>query len=259
MRQPFLCEKQIGECDNISIMDITTFTSFICMKENKVLHGFHKLPALVRLLIAVALSMLVFLLTKDKSAPVRFMSVWVCFAIVNLLLFWITMFTAHPQEITHIAKKQDFSRSLIFLVISVASFISLIAIVLLFRILPNANEKGYYFHVALSIGSVGCAWFLIHTIFAFRYAHLFYTCETQEKAITKKHRGGLLFPNDKTPDYLDFAYFSFVIGMTFQVSDVQVTSSTIRRLALMHGLLSFLFNTVILALSINIIAGLVQK
>lgn len=232
---------------------------FCCMKENKIVHGLHKLPALVRFFIAVAVSVISFFLTKDKAFPVQFMSAWVCFALVNLILFWITMFTAHPQEITHIAKKQDFSLMLIFLLILVASFVSLFAIVMLLRMLPNAGEKGYYYHVALLVGSVACSWLLIHTIFAFRYAHLFYTCETEEKGIKKKHRGGLLFPNDKTPDYLDFAYFAFVIGMTFQVSDVQVSSSTIRRLALLHGLLSFMFNTVILALSINIIAGLVQK
>jgi len=67
---------------------------------------------------------------------------------------------------------------------------------------------------------------------------------------------GLEFPNQKAPDFLDFAYFSFVIGMTCQVSDVQVSSQGIRRLALVHGLLSFLFNTVILALSINLASSL---
>ncbi|MBV8900598.1 MAG: DUF1345 domain-containing protein, partial [Verrucomicrobia bacterium] len=67
---------------------------------------------------------------------------------------------------------------------------------------------------------------------------------------------GLEFPNTKRPDFLDFTYFSFVIGMTFQVSDVQITSPAIRRLALVHGLLSFMFNTVILALAINLASGL---
>ena len=233
-----------------------TFTN---MKENKILHAFHKLPAFARLLVATVLAAIAFFLIKDKSAPVQFMTVWICFSLINLFFYVLTTFSAHPEEISHIAKNQDTSLTLIFLVIVVASFISLFAIVLLLRILPNAGEPNYYYHVGLSIASVTCSWFLIHTIFAFRYAHLFYTCESEENSIKKKHRGGLLFPNDKTPDYLDFAYFSFVIGMTFQVSDVQVSSSTIRRLALLHSLLSFLFNTVILALSINIIAGLVQR
>lgn len=233
-----------------------TFTN---MKENKLLHAVHKLPAFARLLIAMALAAIAFFIVKDKSAPVQFMTVWICFALTNLVFYGITIFTAHPEEISHIAKNQDSSLTLIFLVIVLASFISLFAIVLLLQILPNVGEPNYYYHVALSVTSVAFSWFLIHTIFTFHYAHLFYTSESEENSVKKKHSGGLLFPNDKTPDYLDFAYFSFVIGMTFQVSDVPVSSSTIRRLALLHSLLSFLFNTVILALSINIIAGLVQK
>ena len=68
--------------------------------------------------------------------------------------------------------------------------------------------------------------------------------------------GGLEFPSEKRPDYLDFMYFSLVLGMTFQVSDVQITARKFRRLAAAHGLLSFLFNTIILALTVNIAAGL---
>jgi uncharacterized membrane protein len=68
--------------------------------------------------------------------------------------------------------------------------------------------------------------------------------------------GGLIFPGNESPDFMDFAYFSFVLGMTFQVSDVNITNSFIRRLALFHGLLSFVFNTAIIALTINIISGL---
>jgi uncharacterized membrane protein len=229
------------------------------MKESKFIHLFHSVSALPRFFISLAIALISFFLTAGKTLPVQFTSVWIGFSLSSLLLFGITMFTAHPQEITHIVRKQDFNRLLIFLIILVSSFVSLFAIVALMRHLPVAGEQGYYFHIALLCGSVICSWLLIHTVFCFRYAHLFYTCEKDEQSVKKKHRGGLLFPNDKTPDYLDFAYFSFVIGMTFQVSDVQVYSTTIRRLALLHGLLSFLFNTVILALSINIIAGLVQK
>jgi uncharacterized membrane protein len=92
-----------------------------------------------------------------------------------------------------------------------------------------------------------------------RYAH-FYYCDmdgNDEGKVLKP--GGLEFPGDDEPDYLDFAYFSFVIGMTFQVSDVQITSKRIRRLSLMHAILSFAFNTIIVALSINIISGLIGK
>jgi uncharacterized membrane protein len=98
------------------------------------------------------------------------------------------------------------------------------------------------------------SWLLIHTVFTLRYAHVFYRLE--QEADVEGSDGGLIFPGGDNPDYEDFAYFSFVIGMTCQVSDVNITSRFMRRLALLHGLLSFAFNTAILALSINIISGL---
>ena len=96
----------------------------------------------------------------------------------------------------------------------------------------------------------------MHALFTIRYAHLYYADDEQDKTT---HAEGLDFPDDKEPDFRDFAYFAFVIGCTFQVSDVEITSRQIRQLALFHGLISFVYNTVILALSVTIIAGLVQK
>jgi uncharacterized membrane protein len=96
------------------------------------------------------------------------------------------------------------------------------------------------------------SWLMTHTTFAFRYAHEYYQIDPGGAGIA----GGLEFPGEKRPDYLDFMYFSLVLGMTFQVSDVQITARKFRRLASVHGLLSFLFNTIILALTVNIAAGL---
>lgn len=230
------------------------------MKEKKLTHTIHQMPPSLRLLIALAFAGIAFLLTRGRaSSSIQFMAEWISFALVNLLLFWSTMATVQPDEIKRIAKKQDTSRTVLFLVVLSASFISLLIIVLLLKVLPGITESGYNVHIVLAAASVICSWVLIHTVLAIRYAHLFYTCKIKEDGIEKEHMGGLEFPNDKTPDYLDFAYFSFVIGMTFQVSDVRVSSSTIRRLALLHGVLSFGFNTVILALSINIISSFMQK
>ena len=97
-------------------------------------------------------------------------------------------------------------------------------------------------------------WLLIHTLFVLRYAHLYY----QHRDEDDKNGGGLAFPGTHDPKDLDFAYFSFVLGMTFQVSDVQVTSPHIRALALVHGLISFGYNTAILALVVNTVAGLLH-
>lgn len=96
------------------------------------------------------------------------------------------------------------------------------------------------------------SWLMTQTVFALRYAHEYYELVGDDGAIAR----GLEFPDEAVPDYWDFFYFSLVLGMTFQVSDVQITSRKLRRLAAAHGLLGFVFNTVILALSVNIGAGL---
>jgi uncharacterized membrane protein len=106
-------------------------------------------------------------------------------------------------------------------------------------------------HVGLVAVTLFVSWLMTHTLFAFRYAHEYYECDKQGKIA-----GGLAFPEDQVPDYWDFFYFAIVLGMTFQVSDVQITGRKLRRLATVHGLLGFLFNTVILALSVNIGASM---
>ena len=106
--------------------------------------------------------------------------------------------------------------------------------------------------VILVAATLFVSWLMTHTTFAFRYAHEYYQIDPGGAGIY----GGLEFPDEKRPDYLDFMYFSLVLGMTFQVSDVQITARKLRRLATVHGLLSFLFNTIILALTVNFAAGL---
>ena len=108
--------------------------------------------------------------------------------------------------------------------------------------------------LVLAILSVLLGWFTLHTVVAFRYAHLYYA-PAPETAGQARDARGLEFPGTREPDLWDFLYYSFVIGMTAQVSDVQVTSAVMRRTTLAHGVTSFFFNTVILALSVNIAAG----
>jgi uncharacterized membrane protein len=97
------------------------------------------------------------------------------------------------------------------------------------------------------------SWVMVHTSFCFHYAHLYYGDADDDP---KVHAEGLIFPHEKRPDYLDFAYFSFVVGMTFQVSDVEITSRSIRRFVLLHSLLSFGLSMFVVALTVNLIAGL---
>ncbi len=113
-----------------------------------------------------------------------------------------------------------------------------------------------HWHLGLAMGSIVLAWLVTHTMFGLHYAHLYYGGDDDPTDDKDTHRAGLEFPGEAKPDYWDFLYFSFVVGMTCQVSDVQVTGRTMRRLTLVHGVLSFFFNTVVLAVAINVAASL---
>lgn len=177
---------------------------------------------------------------------------WNIFALMLLVLNWITFFTTTSHDIRTRARVEDSSRIVIFSIILVSTFASLLAVVLLLVTRSQKQEwKGLYLAVAVS-GMV-LSWLLVHTIYTIRYAHLYYANHPSQKNM---HAGGLDFPGEEKPDFIDFAYFSFVLGMTFQVSDVQITAKGLRRLALMHGMLSFGYNTIIVALTINVVASL---
>ncbi len=167
-----------------------------------------------------------------------------------LLFSWIIILSFHPKQVKAEAGEEDASGAFIFLFVVMAAFISLFAIIFLLQSIPLETKKGLSVHILVSIASVFSSWTLIHTLFTIRYAHKYYEAESYETDNNKRGQG-LDFPNESEPDFLDFAYFYFVLGMTFQVSDVQITSKQIRRLALLHGFLSFIYNTVIVALSIN--------
>jgi uncharacterized membrane protein len=124
--------------------------------------------------------------------------------------------------------------------------------VLLLFISKGIGSVNQILYLLAALPSMLFSWAIIHTAFAFHYAHIYYNDSADDP---KKHAEGLDFPNEKRPDYRDFVYFSFVIGMTFQVSDVQIRSRKIRRIALIHGLVSFALNTFVVALTINLIAG----
>jgi len=107
--------------------------------------------------------------------------------------------------------------------------------------------------VALAFGTVALSWCFVHLIFALHYAHEFYAPAGAKGAAT---RGGLLFPGDQAPDYWDFLHFSMVIGVAAQTADIQITSKPLRRIGTAHSLTAFGFNTVVLALTINLLASL---
>lgn len=219
---------------------------------------FYKIDAHYRLMMALVVSVIVFLIFfKRLTIPELALVTWIGCASTIIVLNWISILTSHPREARKIAKLQDSSRTFLFAFIITASVVSLIAIIFLLKSPKGISEADRNGHILLAIGAVAVSWWLVHTVFSLRYAHIFYDTDTDDGG--SKKGGGLDFPDTKEPDFLDFIYFGFVVGMTFQVSDVQITDRNIRRLCLLHGLISFAFNTAIVALSINVISGLITQ
>jgi uncharacterized membrane protein len=213
------------------------------------------LDAHSRLFIALGVSLIVFVLTLGHlDLAVQAIAVWNVFAWTVIVLAWSRILSASAKTSVQTARLQDSARFAIFLFVVFAAVASLASVAILIGGAKGLGRKALTEHLLLAGTTVVSSWFLIHTVFAMHYAHGYYHDEDEGPGFSSA--GGLEFPNEKEPDFLDFAYFSFVIGMTCQVSDVQVSSRGMRRLALVHGLLSFVFNTVILALSINLASGL---
>ena len=220
-------------------------------------HLFMKMDAHHRLLVSLVVCAIVLYFTVGRfTVPSVILFAWMSFSLSVIIMLWITFLSSHPREVAKIARLQDSSRTMIFAFVITGSLISLAAVYFLLKsVKSHAGDVNG--HILLSITAVFISWWMVHTIFTTRYAHLYYDITNDDG--TTRPVGGLLFPEEEHPDYMDFVYFSFVIGMTFQVSDVNITSRQIRRLAWLHGLISFVFNTAIVALGINIISGLVSS
>jgi uncharacterized membrane protein len=181
----------------------------------------------------------------------RVMIGWDCFSLCMIIISLVIFSSMRPRQIRVLAKTEDSGRIVVFIIVLVTNVGSLLGIMLL---LGNKNWLlGKGVETFIYISGVICSWILLHTMFTYRYALLYYGDHPVDP---DPHTVALQIPNELWPDYLDFAYFAFVIGMTFQVSDIEISSRTIRRVALLHGFLSFLFNTVIVALTINVIVDL---
>jgi uncharacterized membrane protein len=209
-----------------------------------------------RLILAFVAALVTFFLTLGHlKLSVQSIAVWNAFAWTVIILAWVRIVFADPRTSVQGARLQDTTRFVIFVFVILAAVTSLFAVAILIGGAKGLGSRALTEHLILAGATVLSSWFLIHTVFAMHYAHAYYRDSDDDPNTIEG--AGLEFPNQTEPDFLDFAYFSFVIGMTCQVSDVQVSSQSMRRLTLVHGLLSFLFNTVILALSINLASSLV--
>ena len=198
-----------------------------------------------RTFIAVAIGIVAFFLLPDSLRLVtRLLMSWDGFITVYLTLVYIMIFRCELSHIRRNAVLQDDGRFLILLVTALGAFASIAAIV--FE-LGSSNRSAP--QLTLATVTIALSWAAVHTTFALHYAHDYYRGAKP---------GGLQFPSGDQhdhADYWDFVYFSFVIGMTAQVSDVGITDKTIRRTATAHGIISFVFNTALVALMVNIAAS----
>jgi len=214
---------------------------------------FLRMHPLQRIVLSLGISLLVFFTTLSihMDAMLRFTLTWDVFALVFIICSWIIFFTRPVTEIKKLANKEDGSKLFVMISIIVSSFASMFAVLLL--VISKEQPPGQeVLTVILAITGMVVSWIMVHTIFTFHYAHMYYFTGKDDTPDGE----ALDFPVTKDPDYLDFAYFSFVIGMTFQVSDVAINSRIVRRTALAHALLAFTLNTFVVALTINLIAGL---
>jgi uncharacterized membrane protein len=210
-----------------------------------------------RIFISIVIAALVLLVVPHhRNALVNVLIVWLAFGFTYLLLNWIVLFNRPIPEIRRFAQQDDGSKTFVFVMIMLFSFSCLIIVLILIST-PSLNQNDNTLFSTLfpliCVAGIIASWFLIHTTYTFHYAHMYYDNAVDDET---KDAQGLSFPDCEEPDYIDFAYFSFVIGCCFQVSDVTVNSRLIRRSVLLHQLLSFGLNTFLVALTINLIAGL---
>jgi uncharacterized membrane protein len=198
-----------------------------------------------RTFVSIAIGIVAFfVLPASLRLVTRLLISWDIFVVCYLVLAYTMMFRCGLAHIRRSAVLQDDGRFLILLVTALGAFASIAAIV--FE-LGASNRSGP--GLALATITIALSWAAVHTGFALHYAHDYYRGSKP---------GGLQFPSgdsDDEADYWDFVYFSFVIGMTAQVSDVGITDRIIRRTATVHGIISFVFNTALVALMVNIAAS----
>lgn len=173
---------------------------------------------------------------------------WDAAALCLMAWVWLAVARLSADESKSHASREDPSVRLSELVVlfSGVALLAAVGLVLIRAGQAVGGTKAYL--IALGVLSVALSWALVHTVFTLRYARCFYQGPT----------GGIDFNEDDPPTYLDFAYLALTVGMTFQVSDTNLTSKPIRRIAIVHATLSYLFGAVIIALVINVVSSLLH-
>jgi uncharacterized membrane protein len=205
-----------------------------------------------RLSLAVLVGLTILLaFPQSLAGPTRAVVAWDAGVGLYLILAWTMMARSSLEQIRQRARDQDEGAPVVLMMTVGAAVASLAAIVLELIGVKAYAATEQVLHFALATLTILFSWALVHTAFALHYAHEFYA----DGDIPV--RWPLVFPGQDNPDYFDFLYFAFVIGTTSQTADVSIATSAMRRLALAHGIVSFFFNTTLLAIMVNIAAGLI--
>ena len=188
-------------------------------------------------------------LSLRYSTAVAVLGGWNAGGLALLAVAWLIIGTSDAPTTGHRAAAEDPGRTAVTVLVLLASLAGVLAVTVLVRKPEAIAPKEQVELIALCLTTVIVSWTLTHTAFTLRYAHLYYR-EDHEGV------GGADFPGGEPPSYLDFAYMAFTVGMTFQVSDTQVSSKQIRQAVLLQAVLSFVYQTAILAFILNLVAGM---
>ena len=206
-----------------------------------------------RLLISAAVGMAVTLglAMTDWSMATKLLVGWDIGVVLYLALAYQLVVTCGIEEIRRRAAEDDEGALALLILTGLSGLAIMGAIVAELGIAKVSGQPRSGYGIAIAVVTIIVSWAFVHTIFALHYAHEYYGARG-DNAI-----GGLNFPGRQPPDYWDFVYFSLVIAMTSQVSDVVITSKIIRRIVTVHGVLAFFFNVAVFALTVNIVSNLI--
>jgi uncharacterized membrane protein len=199
--------------------------------------------------VAIGIAITLVLAVTDWRLATRVLTGWDVGVGFYLISTYLLVSRSSVNEIRRRASIQDEGAAALLVLTPAAAIASLAAIVMEFG---SAESAAGWTDLAFGMGTILLSWLFLHIVFALHYAHEYYGERSDDRI------GGLKFPGPQSPDYWDFVYFSFVIAMTSQVSDVAITSKVIRRVATVHGVLSFFFNVSVLALTVNMVSNLIK-
>jgi uncharacterized membrane protein len=215
------------------------------MKHDRAFHPLDPRSVRTRLILAIAGGLTAWLVAPwPIAATTRALLAWDVAGLVLVGVAGLLITRSDARETRRRAAAYDPGRRVVWILVLIASTLSLLAATIVVR---QGHEDTRSLHVALCVATVVISWLVTHSAFTLRYAHLYYRDAARA--------GGIELPGGEPPDDLDFAYFAFTIAMCFQVSDATISRREIRRTALGQALLAFLYNTVILALALNLIVG----